>query len=140
MPFVLDDSVSVGWFIESQQTDYRETVASALESDQAYTPSLWVLEVVNILRTACRRKQLIASNAQIILRELLALPINIAAETPTGSEVLSLALRHDLTSYEATYLDLALSLQLPIATSDKALQAAVMAAGVGIWMPDSPGK
>ena len=136
MPFVLDNSVSVGWFIESQQTDYSEAVALALENDQAHVPALWVLEVVNILRTACRREQLIASNAQIILRELLALPINIAANAPSGSELLSLALRHNLTSYDAAYLDLALDLQLPIATSDKALQAAAMAAGVGVWMPE----
>jgi predicted nucleic acid-binding protein len=45
---------------------------------------------------------------------------------------LSLALRYDLTSYDAAYLELALRLQLPIATQDAALMEAARAAGVGV--------
>lgn len=138
MPFVLDNSVSVGWLIESQQTDYSEAVAIALESDYAHVPSLWVLEITNVLRTACRRERLTAAVAQSMLRELGALPITVAPSVPIGSEVLALALRHDLSSYDAAYLDLALKLQLPIATSDAALQSAAIASGVGVWRaPDN---
>jgi len=46
--------------------------------------------------------------------------------------MLSLALRYDLTSYDAAYLELALRLQLPIVTQDAALTEAARAAGVGV--------
>jgi predicted nucleic acid-binding protein len=49
--------------------------------------------------------------------------------------LLGLALRHDLTSYDAAYLDLALRLQLPIATQDADLREAALASGVGLWKP-----
>jgi predicted nucleic acid-binding protein len=43
-----------------------------------------------------------------------------------------LALRYDLASYDALYLDLALRRSLPIATLDKAFANAAMVAGVGV--------
>ena len=46
--------------------------------------------------------------------------------------LLSLALRFQLTSYDAAYLELALRLQLPIASRDDALGEAAWAAGVGV--------
>ena len=44
----------------------------------------------------------------------------------------AIALRYDLTSHDAAYLELALRLQLPIATRDAALIEAARAAGVGV--------
>ena len=55
MSFVLDNSVSLGWIIESQGSNCSKAVAVALEFDQAHVPSLWVVEVKNVLHTACRR-------------------------------------------------------------------------------------
>ena len=43
-----------------------------------------------------------------------------------------MALRYDLTSYDAVYLDLALRRHLPIATQDQALANAAVVAGVGV--------
>jgi predicted nucleic acid-binding protein len=48
------------------------------------------------------------------------------------SEVLGLVLRFGLSSYDAVYLELALRLQLPIATTDGPLRDAALAAGVGV--------
>ena len=43
---------------------------------------------------------------------------------------LTLAERHDLSVYDATYLELALRMKLPLATLDRALAAAAKTAGV----------
>jgi len=59
-------------------------------------------------------------------------PIRIEAAPPQPAALLSLALRFQLTSYDAAYLELALRLQLPIATRDDALAEAAWAAGVGV--------
>lgn len=65
----------------------------------------------------------------------MLLPIGLDQENPQPKDLLALALRHDLTSYDAAYLDLALRRQLPIATKDVALREAALASGVGLWQP-----
>lgn len=132
MPFVLDNSVVSGWFLADQANPYTEAIGQLLESDRAIVPALWQLEFANILRTACKRKRLIASQAQEIIDQICGLPIEIDTDTPGSAELLALALRYDLSSYDATYLELALRLQLPIATKDGPLRAAAEASGVGL--------
>jgi predicted nucleic acid-binding protein len=46
-----------------------------------------------------------------------------------------LATRHRLSTYDASYLELALRLGLPLATTDKRLRAAARAAGVALAQP-----
>ena len=132
MPFVLDNSVVAGWFLEDQATPYTEAVAARLEEDRAVVPALWQLEFANVLRTACRRKLIIASQAQRIIEQICSLPIEVDANTPGPAELVTLALRFDLSSYDAAYLELALRLQIPIATKDGPLRTAAEASGVGL--------
>lgn len=133
MPFILDNSVAAAWLFDQQATPYGDAVALALQRDRAHAPALWELELTNVLRTACIRGRLQAQRAQAMLEQVLALPITIDREAVRPSEVLALALRHGLSSYDAAYLELALRLQLPIATQDDALAAAAVACGVGLW-------
>ncbi|MEO7851955.1 MAG: type II toxin-antitoxin system VapC family toxin [Rubrivivax sp.] len=53
-----------------------------------------------------------------------------------ASEILALALRFGLSSYDAAYLELALRLQLPLATTDDVLRDAALASGVGVVAGD----
>ena len=52
-----------------------------------------------------------------------------------ASELLALALRFGLSTYDAAYLELALRLQLPLATADGPLRDAALASGVGLFDP-----
>ncbi|MDP3343583.1 MAG: type II toxin-antitoxin system VapC family toxin [Hydrogenophaga sp.] len=130
--FVLDNSVVCGWLLESQSTPYSEAVAQRLRTSRAMAPALLPLEYTNVLRTACKRQNLVAAQAQHMLALLAQLPIDIDTTAPNPAQVFDLALRHDLTSYDALYLDLALRHSLPIATQDRALANAALAAGVGL--------
>ncbi|OXE34923.1 MAG: hypothetical protein CGW95_17025 [Phenylobacterium zucineum] len=67
---------------------------------------------------------------------LRALPIEIDVETAsrTWNEMAALAERYRLTSYDATYLELALRLGLPLETTDKALAVAAGSAGVSLLL------
>ena len=56
------------------------------------------------------------------------------AKLATSREIAELAERHRLTSYDATYLELALRLGVPLATTDKALAAAAASAGVSLLL------
>ena len=131
MPFVLDNSVVAGWFLESQATPYTEAMAVRLADDTAVVPALWELELVNVLRTACLRQRMAAQQAQAVLQRIAMLPIEVDRHPVPRSELLALALRFGLSSYDASYLELALRQQLPVATQDEALRSAAIAAGVG---------
>jgi len=132
MAFILDNSVVCGWILENQATDYSAAIAKRLEQERALAPPLLQLEIVNVLRTACKRQIMIASQAQALLAQLSLLPIEINANPPEPGLLLALALRYELTSYDAVYLELALRMQLPIATQDAALAEAARIAGVGV--------
>ena len=132
MPFVLDNSVSAAWVIENQATAYADAVATSLQRDSAFVPALWQLEFTNVLRTACIRGRLDAQRAQAMMVQVLSLPITVDRDPVRPAEILALALRHALSSYDAAYLELALRLQVPIATQDEALAVAAVASGVGV--------
>ena len=99
MPFVLDNSVVCGWFLENQAT----------------------------LRTACLRQRMTAEAAQRVIAQIVSLPIDVDRQPVPASELLALALRFGLSTYDAAYLELALRLQLPVATGDGPLRAAALA-------------
>lgn len=132
MPFVIDNSISSGWFIRNQATPYGDSIALRLQDDRAVAPPIWELEFANVLRTACLRKALTAQTAQEVAARVASLPIDVERQAVRPAELLSLALRYGLTSYDAAYLELALRRQLPIATLDAALSEAAMACGVGV--------
>ncbi len=132
MPFVLDNSVVSGWYLADQATPYTEAIAERLQDDRAWVPALWELELTNVLRTTCLRQRQNAEQAQQVLARLAQLPIDVDRQAVAPSELLALALRFSLSSYDAAYLELALRKQLPLATKDGDLAAAARAAGVGV--------
>jgi predicted nucleic acid-binding protein len=132
MAFIIDSSVVCGWFIANQATPYADAIAQRLETERAVAPNLLQLEYTNVLRTACKRGRVVAQTAREVVDRIQALPIEFDAQSPAPSTVLSLALRFDLTTCDASYLELALREQLPIATQDEALAEAAWAAGVGV--------
>jgi len=131
MPFVIDNSVVSGWYLENQATPYTAAIAQQLQDDRAWAPALWELELTNVLRTACQRQRMAAQQAQQVLAHIAQLPIEVDRHPVPRSELLALALRFGLSSYDAAYLELALRRQLPLATQDEALRAAAQASGVG---------
>jgi predicted nucleic acid-binding protein len=132
MPFVIDNSVVCGWFIRQQASAYGDAIAKRLQDDRSIAPAIWELELANVMRTACLRQRLTAEQAQELLAQVATLPIEVDRQGVPPAALLSLALRFGLSSYDAAYLELALRLQLPIATTDTALRDAARASGVGV--------
>jgi predicted nucleic acid-binding protein len=91
-----------------------------------------MLEVANVLVVSERRRRITPAQAGRFLKLLTELPISVVETDPSRifAEVLSLARGHQLSAYDARYLDLAISLGLPLATSDRALRHAAEASGV----------
>lgn len=131
--FVLDCSVSVAWLFEEQANDYTESALDALSKGYAVVPRWWNVEMLNVLLALERRNRLAPGKAVELLRFLQRLPIRLRESNMSVFELHALAHRHQLTSYDALYLEAALATGLPIATRDKALQQAAIDSGVGVW-------
>lgn len=130
--FVLDCSVAMAWCFEDEADSYADSVLGALETGNAVAPSIWPLEVANVLAVAERKDRLSEAETARFLELLHLLPIEIDPHTharATGP-ILALARRRGLSSYDAAYLDLAMREGLPLASRDKALVAAAEASGV----------
>ena len=133
MPFVLDNSVVTGWYIPDQETAYTQAMATRLETDRAIVPALWQLEFANVLKTACTRGKLTLDVAREIVDTVGTLPIEIDnGVAPGPRQLLELAMRYNLSSYDAAYLELAMRHGLPIACQDGKLREAALQAGVAL--------
>jgi predicted nucleic acid-binding protein len=133
MPFVLDNSVVTGWYLPDQATAYTQAMATRLETDRAIVPALWQLEFANVLKTACTRGTLSLDAARQIVDTVALLPIEIdSGVAPGPRQLLELAMRYSLSSYDAAYLELAMRHGLPIASQDRSLREASLQAGIGL--------
>ncbi len=137
MSFVLDNSVALAWCFEDEQTPEIMSLLDRLTETGAMAPQLWPLEALNGLLTAQRRGRIDVELRQLLAGFLQELPIRIDDETVTRtwSATAQLADRHRLTAYDATYLELALRLRLPLATRDQPLMQAAQQLGVPLLHP-----
>ena len=132
MSFVLDCSVTMAWCFEDERTAATDALLDKLVAEGAEAPSIWPLEVTNVLIGAARHSRITADAANNAALRIAALPVMIDLEATRRAwdSLLQLAVRHNLTSYDACYLELALRKALPLATLDKALRRAASEAGV----------
>ena len=133
MTFVVDASVVLAWVFDDEASPAADRVLERLEREQAIAPAHWPLEVANALRTAERRGRLREDEIPRLRAMLTSLPIEIVpVELSTAIGVLDTARDHDLTAYDAAYLDLAFVRDVELATIDARLRRACEAAGVGL--------
>jgi predicted nucleic acid-binding protein len=132
---VIDSSISIAWCFPDEQDDYSQAVLDALASTQAFVPYLWHLEVANTLLVGERRKRSTQANTVTWLCFLSSLPIAVDAETNNHAfgNTLNLARDHNLSAYDAAYLELSMRLGLPLATLDDKLKVAATAVGVPLF-------
>ena len=128
MPFVLDASIAIAWALP-EESPSAELALARMQTDRAVVPSLWWFELRNGLVVNERRTRITEPQTALFLRRIARLAITID-QSPDEAAVLSLARRHRLTVYDATYLELALRAELLLATLDAALARAAGAEGV----------
>ena len=133
MAFVLDCSVTMAWVFPDEASEATDRLRDSLVDGRAFVPSLWPVEVGSVLLTATRRGRLRSEEWPQVCASLDALPIEIdpVSASRVWGPALALADEHDLSVYDAVYLELALRMRLPLATLDRALAAAAQATGVG---------
>jgi len=134
MAFVLDCSMTMAWVFPDEASESTDALRESLIKDSAIVPVLWPIEVGNVLLVATRRGRITADDWPRIRDDLEALPIDVDPESCDRvlDTVLPIANEHELSVYDAMYLELALRLGMPLATLDQKLTAAGKGAGVEV--------
>ena len=137
MRFVLDASVTLTWLLKDageRSNAYAFGVLKQIRSSttEIHVPAIWGLEIANVIARSEAKGNLTEAQSESFLEVLNSAPVLIDAATATHalSATLQLARRYRLSSYGASYLELALRAGLPLATLDEALNKAATKAGV----------
>lgn len=117
--FVLDTSIALAWYLpeefspeaHSWQNDFLDGRV------QFVVPTLHYWEIGNVLRTYVRRRELKDSVAREIYALHLEAPLDV--KDPNRETVLDTALEYNATVYDAVYIALSLSMNIPLLTAER---------------------
>lgn len=136
MSFVLDSSVALSWCFKDEQTPEITQSLVRAKTNAIFVPALWHIEMANVLGIALRKGRL--SEAELVLAMEMFNALELHTEKSRNpisiSSMLRLMRAHTLTAYDATYLELAMRLDLPLATLDAEPIAASHRAGVNLFL------
>ena len=134
--FVADASVAIGWVHPAQSTTQTAAMLEAIaEGATLEVPALWPLEVANALAVLVRRRKLTEDERQTALGWLAGLRTRVDDEGSAlaFSGLSKLADLHQLSVYDATYLELAQRRGLMFGCKDGLLRQAAKRSGVKLW-------
>ncbi|WP_313623604.1 type II toxin-antitoxin system VapC family toxin [Achromobacter sp.] len=142
MKLVLDASVALSWLQLPSQTCSAQALAilEDLADEPALVPPIWALEVAQGALRIERQQQATPDMLAAFSARLNMAPV-ISESRPTATWLprsISLARRHALTVYDASYLELALWHDAALATFDKRLAQAAHACDVVVVGADKP--
>lgn len=134
MTIVLDNSTTMAWCFVDEAVPYATAVFDRLRQTNAFVPAIWPLEVANGLLNGERRRRITEVRADDFLLVLQSLHITVddGGVGETLRATLALARTYALSSYDASYLELAIRHRLLLATQDARLRAAAAQAGVAL--------
>src|SRR3990167_6682526 len=116
---VLDCSVTMAWILRDESmSEKADAILCLLEEKQAKVPTIWSLEIANVLCLAERLKKITAFEVAEFKEFLSELPIQVDHDTSSRAlgSVYTLAKTEQLTVYDAAYLEMAIRENSPLAT------------------------
>ena len=132
---VVDASVALAWCFPDEGSKEAERILAALKGLAILVPAVWPLEIANAILVGERRRRLKQPEIIRFVALLESLPISpdIGTVGKSVTDVLPFARAHDLSAYDAAYLELAIRHNCSLATFDTGLQKAAKRAGVKIF-------
>jgi predicted nucleic acid-binding protein len=133
--FVLDNSVTMRWlFGDGTHSDqvYARQVLDSIEDGNVIVPNIWCLEVANVIVRAESKYNLSEARSTefIYLLQQMQLQIDTQSNMSSMNTILQLSRRYNLSSYDCSYLELAIREGIPLATLDDGLIKASKKAGI----------
>ena len=137
---VVDCSVLIAGLLPDEAEMQAQSLLEDLQHGRtvAVVPSLFYQEISNALLMAYRRKRINRDVLQQYLDVITVLPITVdtaaATQGNTMKRVCELAEKHGLTTYDASYLELAMRVELSLATLDADLYNVAVEIGLAYPM------
>ena len=130
---VIDASSTLTWLFDENGAAGKMTPVFA--TSRLVAPSLWLLEVTNAVLVRERRKLIGEAQAFQLLHLIDELPVEVVAEpiSRKSTALAQMARPHQLSSYDAVYLELAVRMGIPLLTHDKNLRSAARRMGVELF-------
>ncbi len=133
-PIVIDASAAGAWVFPDEASDAAQALyQQAVEPDGLFhVPSLWSWEMGNMLVMGVRRERIDSHQMEqgLALLAKVQVQVDVPLSAHRLAQVGRLALAHDLTFYDATYLELVLRLNGQLASLDNKLVAAAKSCGI----------
>lgn len=123
---ILDCSATMSLAFDDENDDSFQSMLDQLTTGLIYVPDIWPVEVGNVLLLGQKRNRITATDTSRFLAKLENLSINVInlALLRNIPEVLSIGNSYSISFYDAQYLYLAIKMNLPLVTLDKALRKA----------------
>lgn len=136
MKWVIDCSASAALFLPDESShSVREFFDRLKKADKLLIPSLWWYELANVLIVSERRKRLNYRDVTKITS--LFERLNLETDNSTGffylERLYELAQRYKISSYDASYLELAIRDQANLCSLDIKLTQAAKNSGVRVY-------
>ena len=131
--YVLDASAWLRLFLhDGPAVPGLEQAAQTVERGGASfaAPELILVEAGHALGRKVRRKQLLDTEGRGLWQDIRRVPIDFLPADERMDDAMELAIRHNLSVYDALYLAVAVHLGATLFTADDALSTAARAAGV----------
>ena len=128
---VIDNSVFMAWCLGDEDEPTAILAMQRVADDGGIAPRIWWYELRNALLMSERRGWISPQQVLATLADTVALAIEID-ENHNEASILSLTRQHELSVYDAAYLEVALRRNLPLATLDRRLREAAETMGVAV--------
>ena len=136
---MIDSSVALNWVMPDEDRTLAEALMDSVSVTGAVIPALFQIEVGNTLLVGVRRRRIAAHYVQRALDLIRQLPLDMDRSSAdyVWSTTIDLAAAYGLSLYDATYLELAIRSELPLATLDTKLSEAARIAGLPSPWPET---
>lgn len=126
MNLVTDCSFIMSSILPDENQAYVEDIYNDIANNtyKVYVPSIFYLECNNVLLSALKRKRITQKSYEEYIELLSVLPIHVDnfCGTPESLYAIgSLAIKYELSSYDASYLEVAIRMNASMATLDTKL-------------------
>ena len=128
---VIDNSVFMACCLGDEDEPTAILAMQRVAEDGGIAPRIWWYELRNALLMSERRGRISPQQVLATLADTVALAIEID-ENHNEASILSLTRQHELSVYDAAYLEVALRRNLPLATLDRRLREAAETMGVAV--------
>lgn len=139
MTVVVDASVALRWLFADERSGEADAIFRHVDRAGGHAPGLFPAEVGNALNVGLRRQRIAEGDLVqgVVIIQSLPIALDDVETRRVLHDVVPLARRHELSVYDAMYLELAMRLHLPLATFDDRLADAAKRSGVPGWHADA---